>query len=390
MRQILFRIPFDAHLPDALGGFPVFGAGVLLLAWCAWSVWRLVSHVRRHGYDGEFTSQVVTAVLIAAAIYKVPQFLPSVPVYGYGAMLLAGFFTGGMLAARRARSLGLSPDVIWDLAMWIFIPGILGARVFYIVQNRDVFFQDAEGRPLQGFENLMAIVNLPRGGLVLYGGVIASIVSYLVFCRRRKISPVMLADIVTPSIFIGEMFGRIGCFLNGCCYGDPCSLPWSVAFPKASVPFDAEMARGLIPPDALHSLWIHPTQLYSSLNALVLAVLTWTYFPYRRRSGEVLLIGWLCYPISRFLIEYLRGDELPIPFNLGEVLRVVSFGLMQVQTGDIPIAFTISQWVSIFMFAGALVFWYVLARRSAKVRTASAPAAAPAPSPQKLASTGAA
>ena len=172
------------------------------------------------------------------------------------------------------------------------------------------------------------------------------------------------------------MFGRIGCYLNGCCYGDPSSLPWSVAFPPDSVPFNAEVGRGLIPPDALHSLWIHPTQLYSSLNALVLAVLTWTYFPYRRRNGEVLVIGWLCYPVTRFLSDYLRGDEPGVGIPLGDL--------------RIPTPFTISQWVSIFMFAGALAFWYVLARRSAKVPLQPVQAAPAAESNQSLASSGAA
>ena len=97
------------------------------------------------------------------------------------------------------------------------IPGIIGARAFFIIQNHQQFF---EGK--HGLEILTAIVNLPEGGLVLYGGVILGAISYYVFCIRRKISPLVLADLITPSIFIGLIFGRLGCFLNGrCCYGDP-------------------------------------------------------------------------------------------------------------------------------------------------------------------------
>jgi len=150
----------------------------------------------------------------------------------------------------------------------------------------------------------------------------------------------VLADLITPSIFIGLIFGRLGCFLNGCCYGDPSSLPWSVAFPPGSAAFVSEVDRGLISADASHTRYLHPTQVYSALDGLVLAILTWNYFPYRRKDGEVLLIGWLCYPVSRFLIEFLRGDEM----------------------GQFGTSLTISQWVSLCFLAAGLVYWYFLAK----------------------------
>ena len=351
MRQVLFWIPLDAKIPIPGASVPVFGAGVVLFVWLTLLVWNLQRYARRYCFQGdpatraenwqELAIRAGFGCLVAAGIYLLPQWVTRIPIYGYGSMLLAGFLTGGWLAAVRARRENLNPDVIWDVGMWIFVPGIIGARAFFIIQHADAFFRDDQGRELDLMQKLFAIVNLPRGGLVLYGGVILGIVGYLAYCHRKQISALYLADVLIPAIFVGEMFGRVGCFLNGCCFGDVCELPWGVTFPQGSVPFASEVERGLIPATAAHSLVLQPAQLYSSFNALILAVLTWNYFPHRRRNGEVLLVGWLAYPVTRFFLELVRGDELP--------------------WGWTP--FTISQNVSLGMFSAALIFAAVLYRR---------------------------
>jgi phosphatidylglycerol:prolipoprotein diacylglycerol transferase len=121
-----------------------------------------------------------------------------------------------------------------------------------------------------------------------------------------------------------------------------------------SVPFTAEVVRGQILPTAAHSLMLHPTQLYSSMNALVLAILTWNYFPYRRRHGEVLLLAWLAYPVTRFCLEILRDEP-----------------------GQFGTPVTISQWVSLLLFGTGLVFWYILSKRPLRERERPQAAAAP-------------
>ncbi len=148
-------------------------------------------------------------------------------------------------------------------------------------------------------------------------------------------------DAIAPSVALGIALGRVGCFLNGCCYGDPCAIPWlAVRFPRNSPPWQAELAQRLIAPGALLSLPIHPTQLYCAFNGLVLLVLLTTYYPLRRRDGEVIALLMLTYPVTRFFIEWFRDDEATLASGL-----------------------TIAQKVSVFVFGAGVIFWFRLARR---------------------------
>ncbi|HID24469.1 MAG TPA: prolipoprotein diacylglyceryl transferase [Planctomycetaceae bacterium] len=261
------------------------------------------------------------------------RFGRSVPVFGYGFLLFLGFLSAGWLATIRARREGIEGSIVWDLAMWIFLAGILGARVFYVVQKQKQVFADAKTLA----DYAVAAVNVREGGLVFYGSVIGGLAGFLIFCRRRRLRPLQVADMVVPSIFVGLALGRIGCFLNGSCFGDVASLPWSVSFPLGSVPDMALVLRGWVLPDAVRSLPLHPTQLYSSMNALVLAVLAWAWFLRRRHHGEVSALALVSYAVTRFTLEILRGDEL----------------------GQFGTRFTISQWISFGLLACgiALAVW---------------------------------
>ncbi len=153
------------------------------------------------------------------------------------------------------------------------------------------------------------VVQYWKGGIVYYGGIVGGLLAFFVYRWFRPFPLRPYMDVIAPSIAIGTLFGRLGCFLNGCCFGDPCSLPWAVSFPKPSPPWHQHLALGLIPPGAVQSLPVHPTQLYSALDALILLLLLSAYFPLRRRDGEVIGLLMVTYPITRFLIEYLRNDE---------------------------------------------------------------------------------
>lgn len=265
----------------------------------------------------------------------------AVPVYGYGLMLFLGFASAGWMAIRRGSWVGIDKDTIWDVSLWVLVGGIGGARLFYVVQYRDSVFA---GKSTFA-EYALALINLREGGLVLYGGVIVALGAYLLFCYRRKLNVLLMTDVVIPSFFIGLAFGRLGCFMNGCCYGDRCELPWAITFPLGSVPDMALVNRGFVQAGDLFTLQLHPSQLYSSLNALILALLTHFYFKVRHRDGAVLGLALVTYPVTRFLIEYLRGDEM----------------------GKFDTPLTISQLVSIGLFAVGLGYWYWLNRRDAKL-----------------------
>jgi len=220
------------------------------------------------------------------------------PIFGYGTMLVLAFLSSTWLAWWRARRERLDPDVILDMAFWVFLFGMVGARLFYCVE-----YWGTE------IKTLWEVLQYWKGGIVLYGGVIGATIAFFVYWRSRPFPLRPYMDVLAPSIAIGIMFGRLGCFLNGCCYGYPCQLPWAVSFPRHSPPWDHHRALGMIPDGAVQSLAIHPTQIYSAVDGLVLLLLLSAFFPFRRRDGEVLGLLMVTYATSRFLIDFMRNDE---------------------------------------------------------------------------------
>ncbi|MEM1062258.1 MAG: prolipoprotein diacylglyceryl transferase family protein, partial [Planctomycetota bacterium] len=245
MRQILFYIHADSLFSFApIEGVAAVGFVVPILMWVAYTLGFGWWQSRSPG-GGGLRGPLISAAVGAAVLSCVPavfgaRLAPGIPVYGYGLMVFLGFITGGLWAARRARSVGIDPEVIWDLLTWFFVAGIGGARLFFLVQYSDKVY--SPGMSLGG--RVFATFNLSNGGLVLFGGVIAVVAAMLIFCRVRKVSLLLIGDVIVPSFFVGLAFGRIGCLLNGCCYGGPCDLPWAVTFPPDSPPFMDQLLHG--------------------------------------------------------------------------------------------------------------------------------------------------
>src|SRR5688572_21279710 len=205
----LFRIPIT------WGGVPIFGVGVLLAIWAVVSAITLLSLVRRQGWTGEVWSSLPVMLLAGAVIVFLPQLFPEgLPVRGYGVMLLAGISAGVGLAIYRARQAGLHPELIISLAVWLVVCGVIGARLFHVIEYWDEHF--AGKNPADTF---LEIINVPEGGLVIYGGFIGAAVGFTIFVRKHRLPLLAMADLVAPSMAIGLALGRIGCLLNGCCYG---------------------------------------------------------------------------------------------------------------------------------------------------------------------------
>lgn len=252
-----------------------------------------------------------------------------VKVFGYGLMLFLAFLASMNVAARCARRAGLNPDLIYDLSLFVFLGGLIGARVFYVIQ----YWGDR-------VHSLADVFKIWEGGIVLYGSIIGGT---LVFFAYRAVRPFPLMpalDSIAPALAVGIAIGRFGCFLNGCCFGDVCDLPWAVSFPAPSAPFIAHRDSGLLDPSARWSLPIHPTQLYSVADGLILMGLLLAYAPVRRRDGEVMALLMVTYPVTRFFIEHLRGDESALATGM-----------------------TISQNISIGLLVCGLAFWAWLSRR---------------------------
>ncbi|MBS0262317.1 MAG: prolipoprotein diacylglyceryl transferase [Planctomycetes bacterium] len=347
MRSTLFSISLNGQVDlGPLGRVPVFGAGLLLGLWCLVVIAYIALTVRREGWKGLSELSLVVWGVVALAIFKAAELqMKAIPVYGYGTMLFVGFVGSALIAARRLRQEGVDGEIAWDAAMWIFISGLLGARAFYVVQYHSRFFGDdpLTGNPRTAWETFTGLINLPDGGLVLYGGLIFGPLAFYFFSRKRGIRPLAFSDLAITSVFIGVMFGRLGCLLHGCCFGGVApDLPWAITFPANSVPFDSLVARGLIQKTATCSLPLHPSQIYDAISALLLAFFTYAYYPYRRWTGEVVALGWIAYPINRFMIEFLRSDE----------------------KGQFGTPLTIAQWVSMGLFASGIAFYVICYKMS--------------------------
>ena len=326
MRKVLLRFVFDNLWQwQAVGNELHVGAAWLMLLWVAivgvaFGVMYATSKKAAESAMSAGFWLIVPAALGAAWFLKLPIVKTGIPVFGYGMMMFVGFSTATWLASRRVRAIGQPPEAIWDMMMWALIPGLIGARTIYLLQNWNKIFSGKQGTDL-----LLAAFALWDGGIVFYGSVIGGIIGVVVYCRRRGINPLAMLDIIAPSMFVGEGFGRIGCFLYGCCYGRACDLPWAVRFPPDSLTFEKLAPEGRIIENPLSTISLHPTQLYSSFAAFALAgILAW-YFRRRPFDGAVLALGCIIYPINRFVLESLRDDEptrWDTPFTFSQLISI--------------------------------------------------------------------
>jgi phosphatidylglycerol---prolipoprotein diacylglyceryl transferase len=252
---------------------------------------------------------------VKQVLFTIPIF-GGLKVFGYGTMLVLAFVFSTWLAWWRAKRERLDPEVIVDIAFWLFLSGMIGARLFYCVEYWGV-----------EIKSIWDALQYWKGGVVYYGGILGGTIAFFVYRHFKPFPLRPFLDVIAPSIAVGTLFGRLGCFLNGCCYGDVCHYPWAVAFPQYSPPWGQQVNLGLIPPAALQSLPVHPTQLYSALDALVILLLLTAFYPLRRRDGEVMGLLMLTYPVTRFLIEYLRNDE-PAYFAGMTIAQNISFLLL--------------------------------------------------------------
>ncbi len=236
------------HIPHQWLGVPVFGAGWMLILWAIVSAVLLVYLWRRQGWNADTRSYLPILLLMGLLIWLVLPRLEGVagagpsqglPIRGYGVMLLLGVLAGVGLAVREARRVGLDPDMVVSLCFHLFVFGILGARLFYVVEYWPQF-----RRPNDPLATLGAIVNVTQGGLVVYGSLIGALLGGLWFLRRHGLPTLAVADLMAPSLVLGLALGRIGCLLNGCCYGGLCDAPWALTFPADSEPYRHQQSLG--------------------------------------------------------------------------------------------------------------------------------------------------
>ena len=238
---------------------------------------------------------------------KVAFQIGSLPIHWYGVLVALGFWVGLWNASRRAAKAGISPDRVWDAGLWIITGTIIGARSLYVVTYWE---KDFAGKPIS------EIFMVHHGGLVFYGGLIGATLATIIFLRIKKLPIWKFGDALAPGIALGYAFGRIGCLMNGCCYGKACSLPWAIHFPADH---------------ATQGVGVHPTQVYDSLMSLGLfAFLAW-FWPRRKFDGQVFALYLIGYAIERTIVEFFRGDY-PV-LHLGgwaTQAHLISFGIFAV------------------------------------------------------------
>jgi len=191
----------------------------------------------------------------------------------------------------------LPGELIFDFVFWVVMSGIIGCRIFYILLNLSFFV-----------ENPMEIVMIHHGGLAWQGGVVTGIAAALIFMRVKKLPVLKTLDLVAPYIALGQSIGRVGCFLNGCCYGKP--LAWGIYFP-------------------VHQAQLHPTQLYDSLGLLILFFVLKGFGPRKKFDGEVFILYLIAASFLRFMVEFFRADHTLIWESLS-VFQITTLGFMSI------------------------------------------------------------
>jgi len=255
-------------------------------------------------------------------------------IYSYGVLLAAAYLVGLQFALMRARARGLDSQRVMDLGIWIIISALVGAKLLLLI----IDFRQLTGSPRD-------LLSLARSGGVFYGGLIAAVTVALLYLRRHKLPLWTTTDVFAPGIALGHVVGRLGCLLAGCCFGRETSVPWAITFHNP-----AALAQGTplgVP--------LHPTQLYEAgAEALILVFLLATERRGRPFPGRTFWSYMLLYGISRFIIEFYRGDS-----------RGMVFG-----------AVSTSQFVSIILVPVAVVMLFVLGRRPDPTRDVAAQQAA--------------
>jgi len=219
-------------------------------------------------------------------------------------MVATGFLAGLWTASRRAPMAGIHGEKIFDLGPWLIIGTLVGARALYVIT---FWKSEFAGQPL------LNVVKIWEGGLVFYGGLIGATVAGVVAIRLKKLPLWKVADVLAPSIALGHAFGRIGCLLNGCCYGRVCSVPWGIHFPAGHETY----------PNA-----VHPTEIYESLLNFSLYLALAQLFRRRKFDGQVFGVYLISYAIIRAFVEMFRGDY---------PASQIHFGLTPAQMVSVPI-----------------------------------------------------
>jgi phosphatidylglycerol:prolipoprotein diacylglycerol transferase len=216
--------------------------------------------------------------------------LGPITVYTYGVLLAAAYLLGLKLAMVRASARGLDANRVLDLGIYIIISALIGAKLLLLVTDFRTFSADPR-----------ELLSLARSGGVFYGGLILAVTVALWYIRKIGLPLWTTCDVFAPGIALGHVVGRFGCFFAGCCFGKPTTMPWGITFKDTFAAANVGTPLG-VP--------LHPTQLYEAgAELIILIVLLVTERKGKPFAGRTFWLYMLMYAVSRFIIEFYRGDE---------------------------------------------------------------------------------
>jgi len=252
-------------------------------------------------------------------------------LHTYGLMIALAFLVGMQLAAREARRVDTSPKreldkFVLDLCFYILLVSMVGSRVYFIAVNwGDEYSKDP-----------MKIFRIWEGGLVFYGGLISAIAFSVYYSKKHGHDFFMIADMLVPFVALGAMFGRLGCFAAGCCWGRgvDSDFLFGVQFPEGSLAHSSMTRNGLIGVDPHWTPHIHPVQLYDSFGELTIFMILMAVRMRKRFHGQIFLVFLFFYPLWRSIVETFRGDKERGVYDFGiaklSVAQATSIGVATV------------------------------------------------------------
>ena len=206
-----------------------------------------------------------------------------IQIKSYGLMIAIGIIVAATLFINKGKKKGLDEDSLLNVIIFAILGGMLGGKGLFIITE----FKNIINEP-------SILLNFGYG-FVIYGAIGGGALAMYLYCRRKKWNIIEMIDITVPGLAIAQGFGRIGCFLAGCCYGAETTSPLGVVFPENS-----------LAPSGIH---IHPTQIYSSIFDFSLGFILLYYSKEQRKNGKVMGLYLIIYSIGRFIVEFLRDDS---------------------------------------------------------------------------------
>jgi len=234
--------------------------------------------------------------------------------HSYAVTMAVAFLVAVLLSVRENYKLEHPYPITPIGGLWVFLGGLFGAKVYWILQYSEPQY-------------LYQAFYLWSGGLVFYGGLIGGVlggIGYIMFCR----APVLpLADIALPFVPLAHSIARVGCFLNGCCWGGTTDLPWGVHFPSNTLVYRQHLEENLIEPGAAMAAAVHPVQLYATGSLFMLFLVLRYAYKRKQHTGSIALLYVGLYGIHRFVMEFFRGDYGSPVFGM-TVSQVVALGFV--------------------------------------------------------------